>query len=94
MLMGMIFGAIAAGGYGDENDGIFTRKVGNFEVFMLVESQRDGNAGILVGADEATLSRYIPAGRFQTYGKRLFNQGVGKKYIDRYRNGSRRYYCR
>jgi len=65
MLMSMILGAIASGGYGDENDGIFALKVGNFDVYMLVESQRDGNAGILVGADEAVLSRYIPAGGFK-----------------------------
>jgi len=65
MLMGMIFGAIAAVGYGDESDGIYALKVGNFDVYMLVESQRDGNAGILVGADEAVLSRYIPAGGFK-----------------------------
>jgi glyoxylase-like metal-dependent hydrolase (beta-lactamase superfamily II) len=43
-----------------ESDGIFSCKVGKYEVFMLVEAQRDGNAGILVGADEAILERYIP----------------------------------
>jgi glyoxylase-like metal-dependent hydrolase (beta-lactamase superfamily II) len=35
------------------------------DVYMLVESERDGNAGILVGADEATLRRYIPEGGFK-----------------------------
>ncbi|MDR1869284.1 MAG: MBL fold metallo-hydrolase [Treponema sp.] len=81
VLMGMIFGAIAAGGYGDENDGIFTRKVGNFEVFMLVESQRDGNAGILVGADEATLSRYIPAGGFKHTANAFLLKASGKNIL-------------
>ncbi|MDR0495222.1 MAG: MBL fold metallo-hydrolase [Treponema sp.] len=47
-----------------ESDGIFHCKVGQFDVFMLVEAQREGNAGILVGADEALLSQYIPAGGF------------------------------
>ena len=65
MLMGLLFGAFTAGSYADESDGVFTYKVGQLEVFMLVESERDGNAGILVGADEAVLSRYIPAGGFK-----------------------------
>jgi glyoxylase-like metal-dependent hydrolase (beta-lactamase superfamily II) len=43
-----------------ESGGIFSFKVGNFEVFMLVETQREGNAGILVGADAAVLEKYIP----------------------------------
>jgi len=65
MIMGLILSAFAPAGFGDENDGIFSAKTGQFEVFMLVESQREGNAGILVGADEAVLKRYIPAGGFQ-----------------------------
>jgi len=64
MLMGVVLGAVAAGGYG-QADGIYSFKVGEFEVFMLVESQRDGNAGILVGADQSILRRYIPAQGFQ-----------------------------
>jgi glyoxylase-like metal-dependent hydrolase (beta-lactamase superfamily II) len=62
--MGLILGAAVSGSYADES-GIFTYKVGQFEIFMIVESQRDGNAGILVGADEAVLKRYIPAGGFK-----------------------------
>jgi glyoxylase-like metal-dependent hydrolase (beta-lactamase superfamily II) len=64
MFMGFLFGAMAAGGYADEG-GIFTLKTGQFEIFMIVESERDGNAGILVGADESVLKRYIPAGGFK-----------------------------
>jgi glyoxylase-like metal-dependent hydrolase (beta-lactamase superfamily II) len=52
------------GGAFSESDGIFSCKVGKFEVFMLVEAQREGNAGILVGADEAILGRYIPGTGF------------------------------
>lgn len=48
-----------------ESDGIFFIRVGEYEVYMLVESQRDGNAGILVGADEALLQRYIPESGFK-----------------------------
>ena len=65
MLMGLLFGTMTAGGYGGESDGVYSFKIGQFDVFMLVESQRDGNAGILVGADDAILRRYIPAGGFQ-----------------------------
>ncbi|MCL1815914.1 MAG: MBL fold metallo-hydrolase [Treponema sp.] len=67
-ILGILLGVMAAGSYGNESDGIFFCKVGQFEVYMLVESQRSGNAGILTGADEATmaalLARYIPAGGF------------------------------
>jgi glyoxylase-like metal-dependent hydrolase (beta-lactamase superfamily II) len=48
-----------------ESDGIFFYKLGQFEVYMLVESLRDGNAGILIGADEALLKRYIPESGFK-----------------------------
>jgi glyoxylase-like metal-dependent hydrolase (beta-lactamase superfamily II) len=71
ILLGMILGAVTVMGCGtskqqvqgsafSESDGIFAFKVGKFEVFMLVEAQREGNTGILVGADNAILSRYIP----------------------------------
>jgi glyoxylase-like metal-dependent hydrolase (beta-lactamase superfamily II) len=63
--LGLIFYAIAANGYADQGDGIYSTKVGQYEVFILVESERDGNTGILVGADEALLKRYIPAEGFK-----------------------------
>jgi len=64
-LLGLIFYAIAANGYASESDGIYTLKVGQYEVYVLVESERDGNTGILVGADEAVIKRYIPAEGFK-----------------------------
>ena len=60
MLFGILLGAMAVGTFAQENNKVFSCKVGAFEVFMLVDSQRKGNTGILVGADEATLERYIP----------------------------------
>ena len=63
--LGLILYAIAANGYADKSDGIYTIKVGQYEVYILVESERDGNTGILVGADEAVLKRYIPAEGFK-----------------------------
>ncbi|MDR0502696.1 MAG: MBL fold metallo-hydrolase [Treponema sp.] len=65
MFMGLILGAITAAGYADPQDGIYSFKTGQFDIFMLVESERDGNAGILVGADEALLKRLIPASGFK-----------------------------
>jgi glyoxylase-like metal-dependent hydrolase (beta-lactamase superfamily II) len=65
MVFSLLFGTMAAVGYGSESDGVYSFRVGQFEVFMLVESQREGNAGILVGADNAVLGRYIPAQGFQ-----------------------------
>jgi len=64
MVMGLLFGVMTSTS-SSENDGIFSFKVGQFEVFMLVESQRDGNTSILVGADDAVLRRYIPAEGFK-----------------------------
>jgi glyoxylase-like metal-dependent hydrolase (beta-lactamase superfamily II) len=63
--MALLTGAIAGGVFASEADGIFTFKVGTIEVSMLVESQRDGNAGILVGVDQKFLSRYIPETGFK-----------------------------
>jgi glyoxylase-like metal-dependent hydrolase (beta-lactamase superfamily II) len=63
--LGLIFYAMAAAGYADQGDGIYSAKVGQYEVYILVESERDGNTGILVGADEAVLKRYIPAEGFK-----------------------------
>jgi len=63
LALGLIMGIVATGAYADESDGIFTYKVGQMEVSMLVEAQREGNAGILVGADDA-IKRYIPASGF------------------------------
>ena len=65
IIMAVTLSVISAGVFATESDGIFTQRVGKFEVSMLVESERDGNAGILVGADENLLSQYIPAGGFK-----------------------------
>ena len=63
--LGLLLGMIAAGGgFAAETDGIFSCKVGKIEVSMLVETQREGNAGILIGVDEAFLKQYIPESGF------------------------------
>jgi glyoxylase-like metal-dependent hydrolase (beta-lactamase superfamily II) len=62
--LGLLLGAVAAGGFASETDGIYTYSVGKFEVSMLVETQREGNAGILIGVDEAFVRQYIPESGF------------------------------
>lgn len=59
----LLLGVIGGSGYGD--DGIYKYKVGQFEIFLLVESERDGNAAILAGADPGVLNRYIPSHGFK-----------------------------
>ena len=62
--LGLLLSMIAAGVFAAETDGIFSCKVGKIEVSMLVETQREGNAGILIGVDETFLKQYIPANGF------------------------------
>lgn len=65
MLMGLLFGTITTVSHSNENDGIFTTMIGRFEVSMIVEAERTGNTGILSGADESILNRYIPETGFK-----------------------------
>jgi glyoxylase-like metal-dependent hydrolase (beta-lactamase superfamily II) len=64
-----------------ESDGIFSYKLGQFEVYMLVEGERDGNASILVGADEALLKRYIPETGFKHTANAFLLKAPGKTYL-------------
>jgi len=81
VIMGLIFGAVAAGGFAAESDGIFSMKVGQFEVFMLVEAQREGNAGILVGADPAVIRRYVPEGGFMHTANAFLIKAPGRNIL-------------
>jgi glyoxylase-like metal-dependent hydrolase (beta-lactamase superfamily II) len=63
-VIGLFLGVLAVTG-ANEGSGIFSYKVGQYEVYMIVESERDGNTGILVEPGEAVLSRYIPADGFK-----------------------------
>ena len=65
MIAGLLFSAIAAGGFASEGDGIFGFNVGQFEVYMLVDAERDGSTSIIPGADEALIKRCIPASGFK-----------------------------
>ena len=57
--------ALAAFAFASQEDGIFSKKLGKIEIFMLVEAERDGNAGILVGVDENFLDDFIPENGFK-----------------------------
>jgi glyoxylase-like metal-dependent hydrolase (beta-lactamase superfamily II) len=65
IIIGLVLGALGSSVLALENEGIYTWRVGQLEVSMLVESERDGNTGILVGADEAVLRRLIPETGFK-----------------------------
>jgi glyoxylase-like metal-dependent hydrolase (beta-lactamase superfamily II) len=65
MLSGLVLLAALQGAHGLSEDGIFSYRVGRFEVYLFVEAERDGNAGILVGADEEILQRFIPEEGFR-----------------------------
>jgi glyoxylase-like metal-dependent hydrolase (beta-lactamase superfamily II) len=80
MMMGLLFGAMT-GGCADERDGVFNFKVGQWDVFLIVESQRAGNAGILVGAGESVLSRYIPSGGFQHSANAVLIKAPGQNIL-------------
>ena len=91
MLAGLVLGAMTAvncvtGGASSpvsvpEIEGVFPFKVGQFEVFMLVEAERDGNTGILIGVDEAVLSRYIPADGFRHTANAFLIKAAGQNIL-------------
>ena len=81
IVFGLLFGAIAASGFAAESDGIFAFRVGQFEVFMLVESERDGNAAIIPAADEAMLKRYIPASGFKHTANAFLIKAPGRNIV-------------
>lgn len=58
---------------------IFAYKVGGFEVWTLVENRRQGGVpSILIGADKATLDRYIPGGSNMSETNTFLIRGGGK----------------
>jgi len=90
IIAGLVCGAMFAAGCNSskkagnafsESDGIFLYKLGQFEVYMLVEGEREGNAGILVGADEALLKRYIPESGFKHTANAFLVKASGKNYL-------------
>jgi glyoxylase-like metal-dependent hydrolase (beta-lactamase superfamily II) len=57
---------------------IFTYKVGDFEVYTLVENRGQGRSSILLGASAAQLDRYIPGGSYQSETNTFLIRGGGR----------------
>lgn len=53
----LLLGVGAVQSFGDET--VFHCKVGDFDVYMLVETSGPGRSNILIGADQALISKYI-----------------------------------
>jgi len=65
MFFSILIGAVTLGAFCAEGDGIFSYSVGQYEVFMLVEGEREGNTAIIPSADAALLDQYIPSTGFR-----------------------------
>jgi len=65
-MIGLLLSAIATGGFASESDGIYSFKVGQFDVYMLVEAESDGSTRIIPSADAALIRRYIPETGFKS----------------------------
>jgi glyoxylase-like metal-dependent hydrolase (beta-lactamase superfamily II) len=84
----LLYGVMAAGctstagnSYRSESYGIFSYNVGQFEVYLLVESQRDGNAGILVNAGADVLDKYIPQEGFKHTANAILVKAKGQNIL-------------
>ena len=81
ILLGLLLSAIAAGTFAQENEGIYSFKVGSFEVYMMVEAQRQGNTDILIGASDSLLKRYIPETGFSGSTNTFLIKAQGKTIL-------------
>ncbi|GHV69322.1 hypothetical protein AGMMS49928_11190 [Spirochaetia bacterium] len=65
IMYGFLFGAMAMNAFAA--DEIFTYKAGAFDVYMLVESRRQGgNSSILLNVSPEQIARYIPGGSYES----------------------------
>jgi glyoxylase-like metal-dependent hydrolase (beta-lactamase superfamily II) len=76
-----LLGAIAMNVFGADDEAVFSCKVGQFDVYMLVENRGSGRSGILIGADEALLGRYVPGGTYQSETNTFLIRGWGKTVV-------------
>ena len=63
LLIGLLISTMVIGTFAQESK-IFSLELGSYDVFMMVETQRQGNPEILIGANDALLKRYIPEGGY------------------------------
>jgi glyoxylase-like metal-dependent hydrolase (beta-lactamase superfamily II) len=87
ILCGVVFGAIAAGGFAADNrfaaksDGIVSGRIGSLEVYMLTETRSQGRPSILIGADAETLERYLPGGNYESETNTFLIRGRGQVVV-------------
>ncbi|MDR2103006.1 MAG: MBL fold metallo-hydrolase [Treponema sp.] len=74
---GFFLSAVAVNGFTAEPV-IFTYKVGDFEVYTLVENRGPGRPSILLGVSDAQLERYIPGGAYQSETNTFLIRGGGR----------------
>jgi len=80
-IMLCLFLGLAATGFANETDGVFSFRVGRFEVFTIVESERIQNVSTLAGADAAVLERYNSADGFRIATNAFLIKALGKTYL-------------
>jgi glyoxylase-like metal-dependent hydrolase (beta-lactamase superfamily II) len=76
-----LLGAAVMNAFGADDEAVFACKVGRFDVYMLVENRGSGRSGILIGANEALLSRYVPGGTYQSETNTILIRGQGKTVV-------------
>jgi glyoxylase-like metal-dependent hydrolase (beta-lactamase superfamily II) len=77
LIYGFFFSAVAAQGFAAEPL-VFSYKVGDFEVYTLVENRGQGRASVLLGANDAQLARYIPGGTYRSQTNTFLIRGGGR----------------
>jgi glyoxylase-like metal-dependent hydrolase (beta-lactamase superfamily II) len=62
LLIGLLLAIVLGGCQKEESqiEGVYSFKIGQFEVFTIVESERPGNTQILIDLDEEIIERFIP----------------------------------
>jgi glyoxylase-like metal-dependent hydrolase (beta-lactamase superfamily II) len=87
ILLGVVFSAVAVNGFSADNRftvlnrNILSGRIGDFEVFMLVENRGQGRPSILIGADTAALNRYIPGGTYEQETNTFLIRGQGRSIV-------------
>jgi glyoxylase-like metal-dependent hydrolase (beta-lactamase superfamily II) len=81
LMCGALFGMIAAGGLAAQSGEVFLYQLGQYKVYTLVETQGQGQSGILIGADKAALDKYMPGGTYRSEVNTFLIQGGGMNIV-------------
>ncbi|MDR1178224.1 MAG: MBL fold metallo-hydrolase [Spirochaetaceae bacterium] len=77
---GLLLGSMAVQGFTQE-EMIFSYKVGQFEVYMLVENRGPGRSSVLIDADAALVARYLSGGNFQSETNTFLIKSPGRTVV-------------